>query len=196
MLAGRLPEHDRDHHLAIIHQEAQRLSALIDDFLDLQRLEAGGAQLAAEPFPVADVLREQVELFTGHSTEHELKLDLPEEPLVIRGERDRIAQVLVNLLSNAIKYSPHGGPVDVQACRVNGSVAVTVTDSGLGIPTAQQAHVFQKFFRVDTSAAREIRGTGLGLALVKEIVEAHSGTVGFDSVEGHGSRFWFKLPAD
>ena len=100
------------------------------------------------------------------------------------GDRARIAQVIANLLSNAIKYSPDGGDVEVAATRTDGHVQITVSDHGLGIPTAAHPHVFEKFFRVERGAAARIGGTGLGLALAHEIVLAHGGRMGFESAEG------------
>jgi signal transduction histidine kinase len=194
LLTRDFDDETRHRYLGIVDAQARRLGSLIDDFLDARRLEQGKLELLREPIDVAGLLREQAELFAGQSERHRVDVALPTGPLAVRGDRDRLAQVVGNLLSNAIKYSPEGGRVELVAERENGTVRVEVRDEGVGIPQEQQSQIFSRFFRGD-AAASGIAGTGLGLAVSREIVEAHGGRIGFTSAEREGSTFWLELPA-
>ena len=193
LLQHEFDEESRRRYLGIIDSQARRLAELVEDFLDLQRMEEGRLALHYEQLDVSNLLLEQAELFSGQSTIHEFDVELPEQPLVLEGDSRRLRQVVANLFSNAIKYSPDGGVVRVSAQANGSAVVVSVQDDGIGIPQEQHELVFTKFFRGD-AGARGISGTGLGLVLSREIVEAHQGEVGFDSAPDAGSTFWFRLP--
>src|SRR5688572_24987551 len=137
----------RRRYLGIVEAQAERLAALLDDFLTLDRLEKGQLGMRDELVDMTTVLRDQVELFEGESEGHHLELQAPEDSLPVRGDPARLTQVVGNLLSNAIKYSPGGGIVEVVAERTNLTVRVSVNDEGLGIPTEQHDRIFTKFFR-------------------------------------------------
>ena len=183
----------RRHYLGIVDAQARRLAALLEDFLDVQRIEHEGVDLAEERVDLATLLGEQAQLYAAQSPKHHLEVELPEQPLTVRGDPGRLAQVVGNLLSNAIKYSPEGGKVALVAARSGEGVRIAVRDEGLGIPEDQQSRIFTKFFRGDAGATG-ITGTGLGLAVSREIVEAHGGSIGFDSDPGEGTTFWLELP--
>jgi signal transduction histidine kinase len=194
LLERDFDEHERRRYLGIVDTEARRLASLAEDFLDVQLLEEGKLELAMETLDVSSLVREQVALFFGHGGDHSVELQLPDEPLWVDVDPDRLSQVVGNLLANAIKYSPEGGAVEVRAETLRGDVRIVVRDSGLGIPREDQAHIFTKFFR-GRAAASGIPGTGLGLAVARQIVEAHGGLIGFASEEGRGTTFWIELPA-
>jgi PAS domain S-box-containing protein len=180
--------------VTIMHQEAVRLTTLINDFLDLQRIEAGRQTYTFAPIDLGVLIRDAVPVFTGADETHSLCLAIPDLLPSVRADADRIRQVLANLLSNAMKYSPQGGTVTVGACWRGAAVEVRVADQGIGMTPENVQQLFTKFYRIDNAATRTIGGTGLGLALVKAIVEAHGGQVRVESAIGQGSTFFFTLP--
>ncbi|MCD1260037.1 CHASE3 domain-containing protein [Paenibacillus athensensis] len=192
MLNRDLPPDKQKKYMETIHKEAQRLSNLINDFLDLQRMESGRQAYHFAPVELKGMLTDIVEQWQD-KYQHHIVVQQPEGELWTRGDINRLRQVCHNLLSNAIKYSPGVERVDVRLNRVGSRIRVDVQDYGLGIPENAHEQLFSKFFRVDNSDRRQIGGTGLGLAIVKEIVEAHDGGISFVSQMGSGSTFTFEL---
>jgi len=180
--------------LAIIHSESVRLTNLINDFLDLQRIESGRQVYHFADFSLPALLHESVSVFSGGKEQRPFHLVLPPHFPTIRADRDRIQQVLANLFSNAVKFSPDGSAVVVGAQLQDGEAVVWVKDQGVGIPPEAMSKLFSKFFRVDNRDTRTIGGTGLGLALMKEIIAGHNGRVWVESTLGFGSTFFFTLP--
>ncbi|MGN7761903.1 ATP-binding protein [Paenibacillus sp. 22594] len=182
-------------YLETIHKEAKRLTELINDFLDLQRMESGTQQYNVEPAHLSEIVLGVIDQYKLSSTHHILLEDdaVLDEVAV---DKDKIVQVLTNLLSNAIKFSPGSHEVKVLLHNEPNRIIVRVQDQGLGIPKNQIGQLFQKFRRVDNSASKRIGGTGLGLAICKEIIEKHKGAIGIESVEGEGTTVWFSLPME
>jgi signal transduction histidine kinase len=177
-----------------IQRQAQTLERLVDDLLELARLENGRYRLERRPVRIEDVL-EATAPDVGRGAElHPVRIDVEPGLPAVDADPERIGQVVRNLVSNAIRYSPEGGEVDVRAARENGLVRVSVVDRGIGIPADRQQRIFEKFYRVDNELTRKVNGTGLGLAISRELVEAHGGRIWVESSPGHGSTFSFTVP--
>lgn len=178
---------------AIIEEEADRLTQLINNLLDASRLQAGGLPLQKSDVLLDQMARRLVDKFRTQTDKHLLSVDLPAFP-PLQADAGRLEQVLSNLLDNAIKYSPRGGTVRVSGQVQPNQVIITVSDEGIGIPQEEQSHVFERFYRVDDTLSRRAPGSGLGLYLAKAIVEAHGGRIWVDSRPGQGAAFSFSLP--
>ena len=177
-----------------IFNDADRVNRLIGDMLDLDRMESGRMTMRSAEVDINDVLTEAVSRAAPSASNVEFKADLDPRLPIVAGDRDRLIQVVSNLVNNAVKYSPEGGTVTITS-RAEGRFAlVSVTDNGIGIPAEEIGHVFERFRRVRSGAAQSIPGTGLGLTIVKQIVEMHGGKIWVESAVGHGSSFHFTIP--
>jgi len=193
--AGPLGEAAREL-LEIAHRNADRLIRLVNDLLDLSRLEAGRLELRLEPVPLGDAIRSSVEAVEGFAHEQKVAITLapPEETLVVLGMRDRVEQVVVNLLANAVKFSPAGGRIELRWWRDGDDAVTEVSDQGPGIPGEHLEAIFEPFRQLDSSTTREHGGAGLGLAISHGIVDALDGKIWAESKPGAGARFFVRLP--
>ncbi len=192
----------RERAAVVINQEAQRLGRLVEEVIDLARIDSGRLQLRPEPVDLAALIDELVELLEPRSAAAAITVtvQVPAGGLPrLNADPDRLRRVLTNLLDNALAYTPPGGAVAITATpypregAAPVGIEVAVTDSGPGIAAEDLERIFERFYRVD-KARTAGNGSGLGLAIVKEIVEAHGGVVGVESTPGQGSRFWLRLP--
>jgi signal transduction histidine kinase len=187
---------DRRGYLSIVDRNAQRLLGLVSDLLFAARLQDGRLDLDREDVDFAEVVAHSVESARPRAETNEVELTMHESRIPhVRGEADRLAQLLDNLVSNAIKFTPPGGTVDVRLTSGDAYVRLEVSDTGLGIPENEREKLFERFFRSQTALERQIQGTGLGLYISKAIVEAHGGRIGVQSAEGQGTTFVVELPA-
>lgn len=192
---GPLPLEQRQA-LAVIEQHARNLEQLVNDYLDLSRLEAGVLPLRKEPFDLRVAVDEALLAVQRSFDAKEISLGvhLPSDPVMVEGDQQRIVQVLQNLLNNAEKYTPPGGSVMVTVTDGPQWAQVDVTDTGVGIPEEEQSRVFSRFYRGSAAAKSGIPGTGLGLPIAKSLVELHGGKLWLKSAPGQGSTFSFQLP--
>jgi signal transduction histidine kinase len=183
-------------YLEDILASGQHLLSLINDVLDLSKVEAGQVQLASGPFSLREALEQGVVVVRERANTHGVRIGVKADPGadVVEGDARRIQQVIFNLLSNAVKFTPPGGAVDVSTSRVNGEVWVSVADTGPGIAPEDRERVFDEFQQTEAGIAQR-EGTGLGLALSKRFVELHGGRIWVETEVGKGSTFVFALPA-
>jgi signal transduction histidine kinase len=199
LLAGGAVERlsPRVHHMvAVALGSAERLTRLINDILDVERLESGSLPLDVRPCPARDLVEAAVSEVMGIAAEMDVRVEVQEVCGRVLVDRDRIIQTLTNLLGNAIKFSDTGGLVRVTATPTGGEVLFRVQDQGRGIPEAKLEAIFERFEQVDSSDARSKGGSGLGLPISRGIVEQHGGRIWAESGEGRGTTMSFTLPAD
>jgi two-component system phosphate regulon sensor histidine kinase PhoR len=175
--------------------EVEALTQMVQELLELSRIESGRAPMRLMPTPVADVVFPPVERLRPQAERAGLSIsvDLPSDLPPVLADAERAQQVITNLVHNAIKFTPSGGQVTLSAQPIGQEVILSVRDTGMGIPADDLPRIFERFYKADR--ARSGGGTGLGLAIAKHIVQAHGGRIWAESVEGQGSTFWVALPA-
>ena len=184
---------------ALIQHEATRLKWLIQELALLSRAEAGQLRVETKPVELQQILLNVVAQFRPQffAQELHLSLELPEIPVIVRADADRIEQVLINLLANALQYTPPRGVVTIRVTPSEYFVEIAVRDSGIGIPPAHLPHIFERFYRVDKSRTRKSGGTGIGLTIARHLVYAHGGEIWAESEGiGRGTTFYFTLPLE
>jgi signal transduction histidine kinase len=195
-LVGDLSPQQRQECLENIHTSGRHLLELVNDVLDLSKVEAGRMELAYETFTVSAAFREVRNVIRSLSERRDLTLsdDIQPGDLEVRADKSKFKQVMYNLLSNAIKFTPPGGKVWVHARTADPELVVEVGDTGVGIAPEHQELIFTEFFQVDSEATRQSQGTGLGLSLTRRLVQLHGGTITVESGRGAGSVFTFRIP--
>jgi PAS domain S-box-containing protein len=190
-----LDEAGRERFVSLIVDESDRLGRIVNEILLANQLDAGLVDVASEPFDALDLLDRVVEAVKTHTPPNvTLAVVAPASVPPVDAERDKVRQVLVNLIENAIKYSPDGGVIEVGVKPDGNLVRFSVRDQGLGIPTEEQARIFEKFYRLDPAMTRGVGGTGLGLYICYELIDRMGGRIWVESEPGEGSTFFFELP--
>jgi PAS domain S-box-containing protein len=180
--------------LSTVNEQAERLARLVDDLLLVSRIDSQRVRVEWTEIAIDDVVRDLMGQFHSKWGSRRIQIDAEPGLPLVRGDRPKLEEVLINLIDNALKYSPEGTPVRVAARTVGDEIEVDIEDRGIGIAPEDVAQLFQKFQRITTPATRDIGGTGLGLYIVKGLVEAHGGRVWVESVPGTGSTFAFTMP--
>jgi len=189
-----LTAEQRDSFLALIDHETNRLAELVGDVLDTSRIESGTFSYTFSDLDIGEIVRESAAAAESSQDEVAVRADVTAPLPTLRGDRERLRQVVTNLIDNAVKYSPAGAEVNVEAFATNGQITVAVRDRGPGILSEHKSLIFEKFGRVSGEHAKP--GTGLGLFIARSIAEAHGGTLEVASGEGQGATFTLALPVD
>lgn len=188
-------EKQREKYLMNIYEETIRLRRLVDDLLDLRRLESGMISMSMELADISEIIGNVAAQFNETVTDKKVavKVGLPGEKIMARGDPDRLKQVIINLVDNAVRFSPEDGVVVIKGERAGDRVRVLVRDQGPGLSPEERQLVWERFYKADISRAGRNSGSGLGLAIARQIIELHGGDIGVDSDPGRGSTFWFTV---
>ena len=193
--AGKLNE-TQAKFMSMAERNIDRLARLINDLLDLSRMEASKMQLQLAEVDIKRIIEQAVETFKSRADDKAIILgtDLEEDLPIVYVDSDRIEQVFANLLDNALKFTPEGGKITISARKIEDKVEVSVEDTGVGLSEGNRQHIFDQFYQTEDTLSRKTGGTGLGLSIVKQLVEAHGGKISLESEAGKGTRFFFALP--
>lgn len=197
LLEGALEDkHNAKEFISIIYQDSNRLANLINDLLDLSKIESGKMKMSLVPLDTVSLIKRAVTVIENQAKAKSIaiKLALPSDLPKVKADETRFSQVMINLLDNAIKYSSEGRTATISANVVNNALQIDISDTGIGISEKDLPRIFERFYRVDKARSRELGGTGLGLSIVKHIVSAHGGQVWVKSELGLGSTFSFTIP--
>jgi len=203
-VAGELNDAQRGF-LKTVQSNVDRMNTMVSDLLDISRIESGRIRLEFGDVPIEQVIEDALRTVRGQveAKQQTLEVNISSDLPPVRGDRDRLVQILTNLVSNAYKYTPEGGHIVVRAQRWSdvrdaverdGFVQCSVTDTGIGMASEDQERLFTKYFRADDPAVRNVAGTGLGLVITKSLVELHGGAIWVKSKVGKGSTFTFTIP--
>ncbi|MFH1353346.1 MAG: ATP-binding protein [bacterium] len=188
----KLNEEQKEKYLKIIESEGKRLAKLVEDFLDISKIESGYIEFHFRKIDIKESIKEVFESFEGNKN---IDVNMPDKELTVRADTDKIKQVFINVLSNAAKYTADGKKITVSAEEIeDDKIKISIKDEGIGIKKEDLNKIFNKFYRCDDDIAKKSRGSGLGLAISKEIVRLHKGKIWAESDYGHGSRFNIILP--
>ncbi|MBU9711157.1 ATP-binding protein [Evansella tamaricis] len=193
LLEKELSPERQKKYIQTIYKEANRLTNLINAFLDLQKMESGTLKYQKEAVYLVDILKDVIDVFKLSHPDHEFIL-LKEDLGKVYGDKEKLTQLYMNFVSNAVKFSPNGGRIQLSVTKEENQLITKIMDEGIGIPEKDIPKLFNKFYRVDNSATRKIGGTGLGLAIAKEIIMAHEGMLVVESKIGEGSTFLIRFP--
>lgn len=194
-LIGEDDPRNKGRYLTIIETQALRISRLMNDLLDLDSIERGALELKLQEYDFVNIVREVIEIEQINFRGREIDLQLPDEPILLVIDKEKISRVMHNLVSNAFKYTPKDGTICVVVDRMKGEAIFKIEDNGQGMSPEQMSNLFQPYYRTEDAKESQVEGSGLGLFIVKMLVEAHDGQIEVKSAPGKGSTFIVRLPS-